>query len=105
MSVVYEVNLQIDAAIERDYRAWLNEHVGAMLQLPGFIGARIYDVLPDGAGADRVGFCVHYSLRDEAALQSYLQRHAAQMRADGEARFGQRFSASRRVLRPHRSEA
>jgi hypothetical protein len=34
-----------------------------------------------------------------AALQAYLDHHAAAMRGDGAARFGDRFRASRRVLR------
>lgn len=43
---------------------------------------------------------MHYVLRDAAALDAYLHEHAPRMRADGVARFGDRFRASRRVLRP-----
>jgi hypothetical protein len=43
---------------------------------------------------------VHYRLRDAAALDAYLERHAARMRAEAIERFGARFSASRRVLVP-----
>ena len=46
-----------------------------------------------------IGLCVQYSLRDRAAFDAYLRDHAAAMRADGQARFGGRFRASRRVLR------
>ena len=97
--VVYEVNLEVDHAIEREYRDWLDAHVHAMLALPGFESAQVFDVR-EPAAADRVGLCVHYRLRDAGALESYLHEHAPRMRADGEARFGGRFCATRRILHP-----
>lgn len=97
--VLYEVTLDVDAGIEADYRAWLRDHVAQMLALPGFIDARMAEVLDPAPAPGRVVFCVHYRLQDEAALQAYFDRHAAAMRGDGMARFGDRFQASRRVLR------
>jgi hypothetical protein len=44
--------------------------------------------------------CVHYQLRDDAALAIYFEQHAPRLRADGVARFGDGFRAERRVLRP-----
>ena len=97
--VLYEVTLDVDAGIEADYRAWLRDHVARMLALPSFVDARMTEVLDPAPAPGRVVFCVHYRLRDEAALQDYFDRHAAAMRGDGMARFGDRFRASRRVLR------
>lgn len=97
--VIYEVNLDVEAGIAADYRAWLHDHVAQMLALPGFIDARVTEVLDPPPAPGRVVFCVHYRLRDEAALQDYFDRHAAAMRGDGMARFGDQFRASRRVLR------
>jgi hypothetical protein len=97
--VIYEVNLDVDAGIEADYRAWLRDHVARMLALPGFVDARTAEVLDPAPAPGRVVFCVHYRLRDEAALQDYFDRHADGMRGDGMARFGGQFRASRRVLR------
>ena len=70
-----------------------------MLVLPGFLDARMADVLDRPPAPGRVVLCVHYRLRDVAALQAYFDQHAARLREDGLARFGVRFSASRRVLR------
>ena len=98
--VVYEVNLQVDAAIEPEYRAWLAEHVREMLALPGFVDAAVYDVR-EPVEPGRIGWCVHYRLRDAAALEAYLREHAPRMREAGITRFGNRFSATRRVLRPY----
>lgn len=95
--IVYEVNLSVDWSIADEYRTWLAEHVRAMLALPGFVDAQRFDVLqPPDAG--RAQFCVQYRLRDAAALDRYLAEHAAAMRADGANRFGERFSATRRVM-------
>lgn len=97
--VVYEVNLDVDAGIEADYRAWLRAHAAQMLELPGFVDARVFDVLDPSPAPGRVALCVCYRLRDAAALQDYLEHHAAGMRGDGMARFGDRFTATRRILR------
>ena len=97
--VIYEVNVEVDAAVQDAYRAWLRDHVAEILALPGFKGAKIFDVLEPPPAAGRVGLCVQYTLHDRAALDDYLRDHAPRLRADGVARFGDRFQASRRVLR------
>jgi hypothetical protein len=98
-AIVYEVNVDLDAAIEGDYRAWLDAHVREILALPGFTGARIFDVVEPQPDTGRVALCVQYVLRDAAALDGYLRDHASRLRADGVARFGDSFRARRRVLR------
>ena len=78
-AVIYEVDLEIDSAIAAEYREWLRGHIAEMLALPGFTGARASEVM-------------------QPALDAYLREHAPRMRADGVARFGDRFRAQRRVL-------
>lgn len=99
MSIVYEVTLDVDAAIANEYRAWLNRHTAELLALPGFVDARILDLLePSTPG--RIGLCVQYTLRDRAAYEAYLRDHAERVRSNGIARFGDRFTATRRLLQP-----
>ena len=95
----YEVTLDVDAAIADDYLAWLHGHVAAMLALPGFSGASLWQVEEPVIGGRRA-WCVRYRLDDAAALARYVSEHAAAMRAEGLARFGDRFHASRRMLSP-----
>lgn len=97
--VVYEVNIAIDPEIEAGYRVWLQVHMRELLALPGFIGARVFDVLDPVDAAGWVGLCTQYTLTDDAALGTYLREHAPRMRADGVTRFGDRVRATRRVLR------
>ncbi|MFP7722297.1 DUF4286 family protein [Lysobacter sp. A3-1-A15] len=98
-AVVYEVNLDVDASIAVEFRAWLDGHVREILALPGFTGAQVFEVLDPPACAGRMALCVHYALVDAAALEAYLREHAPRLRGDGQARFGGRFNSSRRVLR------
>lgn len=97
--VIYEVNIEVDAAAHDDYRAWLHEHIAEILALPGFAGAKLFDVLEPPPSAGRVGLCVQYALKSREALDDYLRDHAPRLRADGMSRFGGRFQATRRVLR------
>ncbi|WP_190285718.1 DUF4286 family protein [Montanilutibacter psychrotolerans] len=97
--VIYEVNLDIDAAIEHDYRAWLAAHIDEILALPGFTAARLFEQDEPAAEPGRLRLCVQYTLVDATALATYLAEHAPRMRGEGIARFGTRFSATRRVLR------
>ncbi|HJU39773.1 MAG TPA: DUF4286 family protein [Tahibacter sp.] len=96
--IVYEVDLEIDAAIEREYRAWLAAHVDEILALPGFVDATLHTRLDPPPTAGRFSVVVRYRLIDEAALERYVADDAPRLRADGLARFGGRFAASRRVL-------
>ena len=98
VNVIYEVNLDVDAGIADAFLAWLRDHVAAILALPGFLDARISAIEDPPPG--RLSWCVHYRVHSRAALQDYFDHHAAAMRGDGIARFGDGFSASRRILEP-----
>jgi hypothetical protein len=96
--VIYEVVLEADAAIEREFDTWLRDHVADMLALPGFLSAEILEQTDSPPPEGRITRTVLYRLRDRAALDDYLRDHAARMRAHGVTLFGDRFSARRRVL-------
>ncbi len=97
--VIYEVNLDIDAGIESDYRDWLRGHIDEILALPGFVSAQLFDVVDPAPAPGRIALCTQYHVRDTASLQKYFKRHAARLRGDGMARFDGKFCATRRVLR------
>jgi hypothetical protein len=95
--VIYEVTIACDPAVDRELREWLPGHVGAMLELPGFTGARILDVVPTEEG-EWPRHTVQYTLTDRAALEEYSVSHAARMRAETTERFGDAVRVERRVL-------
>jgi hypothetical protein len=100
-TVLYEVNLDADAAIEAPFDTWLRDHIADMLQFDGFHSAEI--LVDESPPPGRVRRTVQYRLRDQAALDRYLRDHALQMRQRGVELFGDRFTAERRVL-AHREE-
>lgn len=93
--VIYEVNLVPEPAIAGQFDDWLNEHVREMLALPGFIDATISRVEREDGPAART---VHYELQSRESLEQYLAEHAPRMRQHGIDRFGDRFTATRRIL-------
>jgi hypothetical protein len=101
-TILYEVNLDADAAIEQSFDTWLRDHIADVLQFDGFVSAEILDDASTAAEG-RIRRTVQYRLRDRAALDAYLRDHAPRMRSDGVGKFGDRYTAERRVL-AHREE-
>jgi len=101
--ITYEVTLEPDPAILRDFEAWLEYHADDMIALPGFTGATIHKAEdPETGAALRI---VRYELEDRAALDRYLEEFAPRMRAEALARFGDRFRATRRIVQEGRDAA
>lgn len=97
--LIYEVNLHVEAAIFDPFMAWLNPHVEAMLGMAGFIKAMV--CLDEDTSQEGRKIVVHYYLTSMEDYQHYLDCHAPRMRQDGLDRFGQQFTASRRLLTVH----
>ena len=97
-ALIYEVDVSVDVGRADEFDHWLSGHVDEILGLPGFLSADIERVDSDDPAVVRRS--VRYSLEDRAALDAYLEHHAARLRADGVARFGDAMRATRRVLEP-----
>ncbi|MDE2234224.1 MAG: DUF4286 family protein [Gammaproteobacteria bacterium] len=100
-TVIYEVTLEADAGIRDQLDAWLKTHVHDMLQLPGFLSARIQrPTLQTDSPEDKqlVRRVVRYKLASREFIEQYFQQHAARMRAETVAHFGEQLRASRRVM-------
>ncbi len=95
--VIYEVNLNIDGEIYVEYLVWLKEHVQQMLQFPGFIQASFFKPEQEGNTAQEK-LTVQYQLKSRDDLQTYFNEFAPKMREDGINRFGNKFSAERRIF-------
>ncbi|CAN5139645.1 hypothetical protein BH24PSE2_BH24PSE2_04860 [soil metagenome] len=95
--LIYEVTLEVDPEVARDFDEWLSSHVAEMLKLPGFERADLETDAEPGEST-RLRRTVRYQIRDRAALDGYFSRHATRMRQSSVERFGDRFSATRRIL-------
>jgi len=97
--VIYEVTIACDPAVDGELRDWLSRHVAATLELPGFTGARILDVVPSDEGA-WPRHTVQYTLTDPAAVEDYYAGHTGRLRAAAAERFGDAVRVEERVLTP-----
>lgn len=93
--VIYEVNVVVQPEIAEEYPPWLYAHVEAMLTLPGFVAGT---VLREEYEGTEQRFVVHYRVESRQALERYFSEHAERMRSDGLRRFGNKMSATRRIL-------
>lgn len=98
--LVYEVDLFIDEEIADEFEQWLDGHLYDMLTIDGFEAAiaERRELLDADTEQLQRRICVRYSLRDRAALDHYVEKDAARMRADAVERFGGRFHAERSLL-------
>ena len=94
--VIYEVNLTVDAEIANEYSAWLRPHIKEILELDGFLSAEWFEV--EAEDEAQVHWCIQYRVKDRTALETYFVEHAERLRGDGLERFGERFTAERRIL-------
>lgn len=92
---IYEVNIALEPAIEIAYRKWLAPHVREILKLDGFIDASLFNRENENG---KVCLTVHYRAKNRAAVDLYLEKHAAKFRKEASDRFGNQFSANRRIL-------
>ena len=95
--VIYEVNLTVNDAIYPDYYMWLLDHVKEILAIEGFQKAEVGHIehhKEDGKKRIRV----NYFLDTYASLQNYFTHTAAALRAGAIEKFGDQFSATRRVI-------
>ena len=79
-SLLYEVNLEADAAIEAPFDTWLRDHIADMLQFDGFRSAEILDA--DAAPPGRIRRIVQYRLRDRAAFDQSIEEFRGEIVRD-----------------------
>ena len=96
MSLIYEVNIQVSLDILNDYLSWLDIHICEILLIDGFESAKIYK--ETSASSDFFAITIHYSVSSKSALDSYFDNHAEALRQKGIDLFGDKFSATRRIL-------
>jgi len=97
--VIYEVNLSLDSTIAEAYQTWLFGHIDQLLKFDGFLSAETFLVEKEPNSTEKnVLISVRYRLKSRAALQNYITNHSAGMRKETIEKFGDKFSATRRVL-------
>ena len=96
--VIYEVECRLDPSVVEAFDAWLPEHARQVLACEGFTAAEI-QAPTEAAPGQAVVRRTQYRLKDQAALERYLEQDAPRLRADA-AGFGDKATFTRRVLSP-----
>ena len=99
--VIYEVNLTVDEDIAASYAGWLTEHVREMVTFKGFGSAQWFFRLDDEEElpvTDKKLWTIQYLIDNVDSLNDYLQNHAERVRRESAERFGDKFTAQRRIL-------
>ena len=101
---IYEVNLELNPEITKDFLTWLPTHINEVLAHEGFSQAKIlhdetsrFNINQDHLTATKI--TVQYIINSEIALKNYLQFNAPQMRQTVTDKYGTNFSSWRRVFR------
>jgi hypothetical protein len=101
MAIIYEVNLKVAQTIAQEYLSWLHDHIREMLQQGGFQAATIYEeIVNEATQCQEFSYIIQYTVASREALQHYFDHHAPAMRQQGLMRFGDQFTATRRILIP-----
>lgn len=93
--IIYEVNLSVENSQAEPFSVWLRSHIPEIISHPGFIDATWYYREPENG---RQLWTIHYRVADWKSLQEYFDEYASRARQEGIDRFGDSFSADRRVL-------
>ncbi len=94
--ILYEVNIQLKPNILSEFSIWLQTHIKEMLELPGFMEAKLFSGEQNEHTEQLI---VHYYLKDQQAMEHYLKELAPKMRADGIEKFETSFQINRRILK------
>lgn len=96
MSAIYEVTVEVEAALEQQYWLWLKRHTSDIVNEAGFESAQIFSL--DSGKPGIVSWVTHYHAAGPAAIEHYIEHLAPKYRADGVQRFGERVRVQRRIL-------
>ena len=99
--VIYEVNLEIRKPIKEAFVHWLDSHIKKMLCFDGFKYAKVYRLWPSDEETlhpESYHACIHYFVENREKLENYFIENATEMRSEALEKFGNSFTAHRRIL-------
>ena len=94
--IIYNVTLNIDKSISKEWLEWIKEHIPQVLETGKFKEAKLTKVLVDDDESDT--YSVQYRAHSREALNSYYTEHAERLKQDGLQRFGDKVLSFRTEL-------
>ena len=95
---IYNVTINVEESIEKDWLRWMQEkHIPEMLTTGKFSEAKLSQVMVEEAQG--VTYSVQYTTDSKETLEKYYGENAAQLRREGLSLFGEKFVAFRTELK------
>ncbi len=95
--IVYNVTIQVDHDIEKEWLAWMNSvHIPDVLATGCFLEGRISRLMVD----DETGitFSIQYTLENMQKLEEYQEKYAEKLQKEHAERYKDKFVAFRTVM-------
>jgi len=94
--IIYNVTLNIDKSINKEWLEWIKEHIPQVLSTGKFKEAKLTKVLVEDDETDT--YSVQYRAHSREALDSYYTEHAERLQQDGLKRFADKMLTFRTEL-------
>lgn len=94
--IIYNVTVNIDKSITKEWLEWIKEHIPQVLATGKFKEAKLTKVLLEDEEADT--YSIQYRAHSRATLDAYYAEDAEHLRKDGLQRFADKMLAFRTEL-------
>ena len=94
--IIYNVTLNIDKSINKEWLEWIKEHIPQVLATGKFKEAKLTKVLVDDNETDT--YSVQYRAHSREALDAYYAEDAEQLKKEGLQRFADKMLTFRTEL-------
>lgn len=96
--VLYNVTVKADKSIADAWVAWMKEeHIPELMKTGLFVDSKLFKLL-EVDEEDGVTYAAQYFCKDMDDYNSYIDNHAAEMRAKGLDKFKDKFIAFRTLM-------
>ena len=94
--IIYNVTLNIDKSIHKEWLKWIKEHIPLVLATGKFTEAKLTKVLVEDDETET--YSVQYRAHSREALIAYYTEHAENLKQDGLKRFADKMLSFRTEL-------
>lgn len=96
--IVYNVTIKVEHSIAHDWQVWMQQaHIPMLLQTNCFVDAKLFRLLEQD-DTDGPTFCAQYYAPSRTQYDEYIDKYAAQMRAESQKLWGDKFIAFRSLM-------
>jgi hypothetical protein len=95
--IIYNVTINIDQSIHKEWLSWIKEHIPKVLATGKFSGAKLTKVLVDEE-LGGVTYSIQYRATSREALDAYYKEDAERLRNDGLSKFADKMLSFRTEL-------